>query len=112
MQSHLSPHVFPAVPTFFRACCHDVKNRNVNAGYEHPGRELARHVYHLCPYSIELDEWNGLVNAMTEMVAREDDDAVLGWFLTYYPRCMELIPKRRRSAFLKGVYEIVREANQ
>ncbi len=105
MQNTLPAHVFPAVPTFFRACCHDVKYRVVNCGYEHPGYHLSMHLRELEPYTIDSDEWESRVETLLGHIGAQDDDAVLGWFLEHFPRCMEYVPKRRRQAFVKGVYQ-------
>jgi hypothetical protein len=39
----------------------------------------------------------------------EDDEGVLAWFDRELPRCMALMPRRRRPQFLKGVYAMFEE---
>lgn len=106
MPTHL-PGAFEGVPTFFRACCHDVKSRRVDAGYDHPGRELARHLETLFPYGLLPDEWAERLGRLALLARERDDEAVLSWFVEHYPRCMALVPRRRRKQFLAGVYEML-----
>jgi hypothetical protein len=40
---------------------------------------------------------------------RSDDGAVLAWFDRWVPRCMTLVPRRRRQIFLQGVYRYALE---
>jgi hypothetical protein len=102
-------HVFDGIPTFFRACCHDVARRNVSAGYDYPARELVRHLERLSPYSADDEAWASELGDLARLIDAQDDDAVLRWFLDHYPKCLALVPKRRRPAFLQGVYEAVEE---
>jgi hypothetical protein len=41
---------------------------------------------------------------LRECLDARDDEAVLGWFDCHYPKCMALVPPRRREQFLAGVY--------
>jgi len=48
-------------------------------------------------------------NELRGAIDRRDDTRVLSWFDRELPRCMALIPTRRRPTFLEGVYEAVEE---
>jgi hypothetical protein len=46
---------------------------------------------------------------LESLIRARDDGGVLGWFDRELPRCMALIPRRRRASFLAGIYEEVAE---
>jgi len=96
--------VFGGVPTYFRASCYEARAGG-SAGYDVPGLHLSRHVTHQVPDDVgSEDEWESMVDELRFAAASGDDDAVWSWFLIHYPRCMELVPPRRRASFLQGVY--------
>lgn len=103
------PHVFSGVPSFFRACCRDVKNRTVPASYAHAARELIGNIGGLVPYGIEEGEWADRLERLADLIDRGSDDGVLEWLIEHFPNCLALVPKRRRGAFLQGVYEAAEE---
>jgi hypothetical protein len=40
------------------------------------------------------------------MIISGDDRAIVQWFCIHYPKCMALVPTRRRySSFVSGVYD-------
>lgn len=43
------------------------------------------------------------VDGLKELLAKEDSQAVWAWFKRYFPKCMELVPARRREQFVAGV---------
>lgn len=101
----LSP-IFTGVPSFFRCCCRDVSRGRIDASYSHPGYELARHLSRLVPYEAEFQEWLDILEAeLWPLIESRDDEAVIKWLLEHYPRCMALVPRRRRDAFLQGFYQ-------
>ena len=109
---------FSGIPSFFRACCRDA-SRGGGFGFDHPGRELARHVIDLSPYGYDDDEWMAEVSCLEPLVQENDDRGVVAWFVAYYPKCMALVPKRRRRSFAAGamdslcnLFEIEQEASQ
>jgi len=98
-----SPLAFGGCPTFFRALCRE-GSRGGSASYFGAGHELMRHTERLVPYGAEEDEWETELETLALLVEQEDDEAILAWFVDHYPKCMHLVPKRRRESFLKGVY--------
>src|SRR5205807_1715393 len=98
-------HTFRGIPGFFLACCHDVKRQNVSAGYDHPAYELMRHLSRLEPDAYEDDEWEEEIDNLFQLIAARHDTAILVWFEKFYPKCLALVPKRRRSSFLQGIYQ-------
>jgi hypothetical protein len=98
------PDSFSGVPSFFRGCCHTA-SQGGNLGFDHPGYELMRHVRRLIPHELDYQDWSQVCDRLDCALADGDKQAVEAWFVTYYPRCMALVPTRRRAAFLKGVFQ-------
>ena len=96
-----------ACPAFFKMTCAEAR-RGGGHGYDWAGRQLLGCAASLiaADTSEELkkkfEELKGLIRAC-------DDHGVLAWFDRELPRCMELIPQRRRASFLAGVYTEVEE---
>lgn len=100
---------FSGIPSFFRACCREASYGGV-LGYDHAGHELHRHIRSLAPYSIEDDDWqDNECDALDRLIEADDRDGVIAWFVGHYPRCMALIPCRRRETFLRGVFAMAAE---
>jgi hypothetical protein len=91
-------------PTYFRASCLRAAGGGKD-GYDLPGWHLANAIGHggEVPYDVDLDEWEEEVQALTELPANRENDAVLEWFTKHYPNCMVLVPTRRRDRFISGV---------
>jgi hypothetical protein len=97
-----------ACPTFFRACCFEASRQNAHGhrvGYDHPGYQLTVNLEGLGPYEVEPEEWSKAIDGLVDLLQAADDYAILEWFCEWLPRCMELVPRRRRKTFLRGVYE-------
>jgi hypothetical protein len=91
------------VPTFFKACCFEAANGGAN-GYAHPGWHLAASLGTQVPDDIERDDdWQEEVEALEQLLADNDDESVWAWFKRHYPKCMALVPVRRRMQFVAGV---------
>jgi len=97
--------VFRGVPSFFRACCHDAAQQNYRLDYSNAGYHLAMNLLRLAPLETEFDEWANEVDSLWKLCESSDVDAVIRWFIDRFPRCMALIPKRRRWKFAQGVFE-------
>jgi hypothetical protein len=96
-----------ACPAFFKATCWEAR-RGGGHGYDWSGRKLIG-----CAASlIAADTTEELYEKFEELkglIQAHNNDGVLAWFDTELPRCMELIPRRRRASFLAGVYTEVEE---
>ena len=81
-------------------------SRGGDTGYDRAGWHLAIHVADSeRPYDIDdADKWGAEIDALVKLLDDEDDDGVISWFERHYPKCMALVPHRRRRQFLKGVY--------
>jgi hypothetical protein len=99
-----------ACPTFFRGLCGAAKAGGAHS-YKGAGYELARHTSgaKLMPDHLDADEWEASVSGLEAHVAAGDDEAILAFYDGMMPRCMALIPRDRRPAFLKGVYQYVED---
>lgn len=119
MKTAADPRASGACPSHFHSTCRTASEGGVN-GYQVAGYELARWASNLLPLDMESDEWEERLNELDDLIENEGprdsepgdaevDAKVLAWFDRWLPCCMALIPRRRRTAFLKGVYRYVIE---
>lgn len=101
-RSHKERGVHGGVPSFFKASCFEA-SQGGTGGYASPGWHLAAGLGSQQPDDLEFDEWADEIEALEKLLADEDDDGVLAWFDRHYPKCMALVPPRRRNQFLAGV---------
>ncbi len=98
------PAAYRGAPSFYRACCREASFGG-SSGYDRAGYQLSRTVFYLCPISIEDADWRALVERELEpLVEERSSQRILEWLTMRFPRCMQLVPKRRRELFLKGFY--------
>ncbi len=109
-------HVFTGVPAFFRACCAEAAIGRVYSsrgwiryGYKDAGYQLACHTGGEIPYTADLDEWETQVQELFDALEAGDRAAIWRWYALTFPRCMALIPRQRRWAFIDGVIEASEE---
>jgi hypothetical protein len=91
-----------ARPTFIRALCAEATQGGVHS-YEDVGYSLAAALWNLGPYELDDDEWSADIERLGVHFDEGDDDAMWAWFRARLPRCMTLVPTRRRAAFVAGV---------
>ena len=116
--------VFGGVPSFFAACCWDASRcgpQSLGVGYSHPAYELTRGLRRQVPYDCDYDEWPCIVDGLAETYMEScvehpgydaDADArILDWYCQHFPKCMEMVPRRRRYTFLAGVYAAIRDGH-
>jgi hypothetical protein len=92
------------VPGFFKSCCREA-SRGGSYGYDHPAYQLTGSLPNQAPYDLTDEEWEEKVDELRGFVEKGEDEAVLAWFDLQFPRCMALVPSRRRNQFLSGVYQ-------
>jgi hypothetical protein len=97
-----------ACPTFFRACCATAKSGG-DSGYKWAAYELTRALDGLCPDELDAPEWTDHLEVLSDLLEEADEEAILEWFDDNLPRCMKLVPRRRRGSFLEGVLQFVEE---
>ena len=95
-------------PTYFRACCNEAfRGRapdGTTLGYDHPAYHLTIHLEHECPHDLDEIEWEDAIVVLISLVDRGADREICEWYVYWLPRCMALVPRRRRKKFLQGVY--------
>jgi hypothetical protein len=111
--SHINPIFGPrgihsGVPSFFRANCYEASKGGAG-GYVNAGWHLASAVGTQSPYDVELDEWQHEVDALKLLLDHDDNEAIWKWYACHYPRCMQLVPSRRREQFVAGVRQAYEE---
>jgi hypothetical protein len=104
-------HTIPrhtGVPSFFRACCYEASLGGVNT-YRLAAWHLTIHLYDQVPDNAEIDDWEKHVERLRAACGKEDEDIIWDWFKRYYPKCMRLVPSRRKKQFTDGVLDAYRE---
>lgn len=96
--------VFQGVPTFFRAACFEAKQGGEN-GYYGTGWALLHNLSTLVEGDSDADQQAKLGELAVLLDDQSDESAVLDWFKREFPRCMALVPTRRRGRFVKGAFE-------
>jgi hypothetical protein len=102
MQATVS-FVFSGVPSFFRAGCAEARRQLGGLDYSSPGYHLMLHVRDQQPYDANSDEWEAEIERLCALLEAEKIEQVVEWFVDHFPRCMALVPKRRRLKFTEGV---------
>lgn len=98
-----------ACPSYFVALCHEATSGG-ESGYRRAGHELTRHITDELDWELADKERDARIRELRDLICERDDEGVLAWFDCEVPRCMQLVPRRRRQQFLRGVYEMVDEA--
>ncbi len=96
---------FKGIPSFFRACCQEASFGGGNS-YRVPGWHLAIHISELESYEYDDEnEFQARIAALQSLLSAGNRRAVLEWLVDEYPRCLQLVPRRRRQTFLDGVFD-------
>lgn len=99
-----STGTFRGVPTFFRAACAEAQ-RGGEGGYRGAGWTLALHAEQMLGEELTGKELKPKLDDVQKAVEKKDAAAVAAWFEREFPRCMELVPRRRREQFGLGVLD-------
>jgi len=94
-----------ACPTYFRALCRTATD-GTTGGYRHVGAQFIGGVASMLAEDDE-DQAGAKLDELEKLICGRDDGGTLAWFAREFPRCMALIPARRRHQFLAGIYEVV-----
>lgn len=89
------PGASGACPSFFRASIRSAQ-KGGGGGYADAGHQLIGAVETIVFGDVKdevLEEFTALVDAESHMA----------WLDTYLPRCMALVPRRRRESFQNGI---------
>jgi hypothetical protein len=104
----MKPRGRGACPTFFVAQCHEAR-RGGGLGYRDAGWTLLRSIAGLCDYHVEEEEWARRLDELAALLDAGDEGGVWEWLQREVPRCMALVPARRRGQFLAGVFQAYEE---
>lgn len=102
-----------ACPSFFRAQV--TSARSSRHGYEEAGYHLAIHAREMVENEVDAPTLAALDQAIESAFDGRLDpydraaQAVVGWLETALPRCMALVPRRRRDTFARGVARAIEE---
>src|SRR5262249_54179227 len=103
---------FGGVPTFFRALCATAAAGG-GQGYAVAGYELARHTASLLSQNTDTDgeekELEARLTQLEEAWRQDDEAAVVHWYAREFPRCVQLVPARRRRSFARGALNFADE---
>ena len=92
-------------PSFFKACCATAAMGG-GGSYKWAGHQLAGHVRRLCPWELEEEEWLARLDGLYELVEEgAEDEAIVDWLEENLPRCVALVPTRRRPIFIEGMLQ-------
>ena len=98
-----------ACPSFFRACCATAQAGGQNS-YRCAAYELTRALSELSPWELSAAEWTERLKELAEVLESDSSDAgILRWFEENVPRCLALVPRRRRGSFVQGVQQYVED---
>jgi hypothetical protein len=97
-----------ACPTYFLALCEQATLGGEN-GYYRAGHELMRHVKEAVSWEVDESERDAKLKELGRLMDAQSDEAILAWFDREVPRCMQLVPRRRRASFLRGVYAMIEQ---
>lgn len=99
------------VPKQFRDLCSRVE-RNDGFTYYDVGQWLARNMLNDMPAHISEYEFGDCLGYVTEQVFEGNKAAVLRWYEIHYPLHLDLIPRRNRREFVRGVLMAFYEDNR
>src|SRR6185437_4875753 len=91
-----------ACPTYFRVGCQEASRGGKNT-YADAAWHLAIHLEELAPDEVEPQQWDAMQDELQKALDDEDAEAVFAWFRKVLPRCMELVPYRRKDQFFEGI---------
>lgn len=94
-----------ACPTFFRA--HVLQARRSRHGYEEAGYHLAIHARQLVDGDVNEDVLDQLDEILEDGATAAEN--MWRWLRATMPRCMALVPSRRKATFLRGVQAAIDE---
>jgi Protein of unknown function (DUF1778) len=92
------------VPMYFAIHCMEARHGGAN-GYENAAYHLAIHVLNEAPDDVTWPQWQEECRRLYDLCRHGDDNGIWNWFKDHYPRCMKLVPGRRKKRFLQGVYQ-------
>ena len=90
--------VFGGCPSFFRRCVEESKRSR--DGYRIAGYHLAQNLRRLIHDEVDPE----IEREIDDHVQRDDFDGAWDWLRRTLPKCMTLVPLRRKGTFLRGFW--------
>jgi hypothetical protein len=100
---------FNGIPSFFRYCCQEASAGGAR-GYKQAGWALAQNLYRLIPDELDRADWLEQLDDLETLLKDERHAEVETWLAERFPRCLALVPKRRRTGFFKGFREALEDS--
>lgn len=97
-----------ACPAFFRAACWEA-SQGGSRTYRNAGSSLAAHLASLEPWDDANVDWEAEIVRLDQLLAVGATPAIIGWFAQHLPRCLALVPPRRRHQFVQGLHDYLEE---
>jgi len=113
--------VFTGAPSYFPACCIEA-SRGGRMTYAHAGFHLGLHIRTHAADDASCEEWDTLVDEMVARLTAGDHETaeergetvllaldesvvpgIVAWFEAHMPKCVALVPLRRRARFVEGL---------
>jgi hypothetical protein len=94
--------LFNGVPSFFRACVREAQNRTNGSDYESAG-------WHFADLLSETGDDEEKAAELDRIIVARGDEQLLAFLRREYPRCLALVPPRRREKFIAGVWRAIDE---
>lgn len=63
------------------------------------------HVRSQQPYNVDDSEWEVRIEVLCNFLLSGDTESVWNWFGEHFPKCVRLVPSRRREQFVRGAVE-------
>ncbi|MBI4369999.1 MAG: hypothetical protein HY547_07205 [Elusimicrobia bacterium] len=97
---------FQGLPSFFQCLVYEAATRRYGySNYAVAGTELARHTFSYMDNGEKPGtEVEVRYEKLEQSIQRRNALAVLKWYKREFPRCLALIPYRRRRKFVEGVF--------
>jgi len=96
------------VPSFFRVRCLEAQSLP-GQSYANAGYHLAIHLATQQPYDKLENMWLEEINRLCTHLESENALEIWDWFCERFPKCMRLVPNRRRHQFVNGVLKAYSE---
>lgn len=100
---------FNGIPSFFRYSCQEASAGGAR-GYGQAGWALAQNLCRLIPDDLDRAQWMEELDELETLLKDERHDDAAVWLAERFPRCLALVPKRRRSTFFEGFRAALTEA--
>lgn len=106
VKARRAEYVFQGLPSFFQCLVYEAATRRYSySDYAMAGTELARHTFGYMDSGEEpWTKASARYGKLMQFIQNGNEKAVMKWYRREFPRCLALIPSRRRRKFMEGVF--------